>query len=56
MKLSKMRVWQLLKPSRAREKMNRQVLDSVTAACFLGISMMMHACTRARENAIRNAI
>ena len=32
----KMRVWQILKKSRAKEKVNRHVLNSLTAACFTG--------------------
>ena len=51
----KMRVRQILKKSRAKEKVNRHVLNSVTAACFIGSGMMTHACTRAQENAIENA-
>ena len=55
MKRGQMRVWQILKARRAREKVKRQLLDSVTAACFLGSGMIMHACTRAWENVIENA-
>ena len=51
----KMRVWQILKRSRAKEKVNRQVLNSVTAAHSSGSGMMTHTCTRAQENAIKDA-